>query len=115
MSQTDRCRHCTRRKATRARGLCYTCSIDPAIRAQHPHSGSKTARRGIGHDAKGRQPATPTDAPPGSEEKLAVMIDRAARGESCFHPDDATHFTAGYTPLPTAVDKRIETNRRNAA
>ncbi|GIW81518.1 MAG: hypothetical protein KatS3mg105_3325 [Gemmatales bacterium] len=35
-----------------------------------------------------RPPAQPTDAEPGSEEKIAVMAARAARGEALFHPDD---------------------------
>jgi hypothetical protein len=30
-----------------------------------------------------------TDAMPGTPEKLAVVIERAARGWACFHPDDA--------------------------
>lgn len=34
-------------------------------------------------------PDTPTDHPPGSPGKLAVLADRAARGEDLFHPDDA--------------------------
>ncbi|GIW79240.1 MAG: hypothetical protein KatS3mg105_1047 [Gemmatales bacterium] len=35
-----------------------------------------------------RTPVQPTDAEPGSEEKIAVMAARAARGEAIFHPDD---------------------------
>jgi hypothetical protein len=34
-------------------------------------------------------PATPTGHPPGSPEKIATMRERAARGESVFHPLDA--------------------------
>jgi len=33
-------------------------------------------------------PGEPTDAPPGSEKKICVMTERAARGEALFHPLD---------------------------
>lgn len=36
-----------------------------------------------------RKPLHPTQAAPGSPEKIAVMADRVSRGESCFHPQDA--------------------------
>lgn len=32
---------------------------------------------------------SPTDALPGTEEKLQVMIERAAKGQHLWHPDDA--------------------------
>jgi hypothetical protein len=35
-------------------------------------------------------PDIPTNAPPGSEEKIAVMESRAAKGQQIFHPEDAT-------------------------
>ncbi|MCS7160103.1 MAG: hypothetical protein RMJ19_06490 [Gemmatales bacterium] len=35
-------------------------------------------------------PAEPTSALPGTPDKIAVMAERAARGESLFHPLDAT-------------------------
>jgi hypothetical protein len=30
----------------------------------------------------------PTDAPPGSLEKIQVMRERKSKGFSCFHPED---------------------------
>jgi hypothetical protein len=36
----------------------------------------------------GALPKEPTDAPPGSEQKILVMIERAARREQLFHPLD---------------------------
>jgi hypothetical protein len=39
-------------------------------------------------------PDHPTDARPGSEEKIFVMAERTAAGRSCFHPKDA----AGHPP-----------------
>lgn len=49
-------------------------------------------RHGINHDQNPRYrlPAEPTDTRPGSEERLRVMEERAARGESVFHPDDVS-------------------------
>ncbi len=38
----------------------------------------------------GRLPEQPTTALPGTPDKVAVMAERAARGESLFHPQDAT-------------------------
>lgn len=33
-------------------------------------------------------PGEPTDAPPGSTRKIRVLIERATRRESLFHPSD---------------------------
>ena len=38
---------------------------------------------------QGLKPAAPTKALPGSAEKIKIMRERVARGESCFHPGDA--------------------------
>jgi hypothetical protein len=35
-------------------------------------------------------PPSPTDAPPGSEEKIQALIQRAQLQQTLFHPDDAT-------------------------
>lgn len=50
--------------------------------------GSHVARRG---DPMADPPlaAEPTNAPPGSLEKIQVMRERAERGEAVFHPHDA--------------------------
>jgi hypothetical protein len=34
-------------------------------------------------------PDHPTDARPGTKEKIAIMAERAAAGRCCFHPKDA--------------------------
>jgi hypothetical protein len=39
-------------------------------------------------------PDRPTEAAPGSEEKIAIMAERAAAGRSCFHPKDAVGRSA---------------------
>ncbi len=77
------CRVCGR-IGTRPRGLCWSCFEDEAIR----RTVTPQCNRGItsGH---GRLPAKPTQALPGSEEKILVLEERAARGEALFHPLDA--------------------------
>jgi hypothetical protein len=86
----QRCRHCLVKYATRARGLCWTCSLDPAVRALHPLGPRHPCdRRGI-EDFNGRaKPCVPTRAQPNTPEKLTVLAERAARGEALFHPADA--------------------------
>ena len=37
------------------------------------------------------RPGEPTDAPPGSELKIRIMIERAGRREPLFHPLDGAH------------------------
>jgi hypothetical protein len=48
-------------------------------------------RRGSGINVRGLvAPKCPTNALPGTQEKLDVMRERAKRGERLWHPDDAT-------------------------
>ncbi len=83
------CRHRQRNRANRPRGLCWTCYYTPAVSALYP-STSKFARRGV-PDGYGRvsAPAAPTSAPPGSPEKVAVLVERAALRQSLWHARDA--------------------------
>lgn len=82
------CRHCGRGKICRPRGLCWTCYYTPGVKEQFP-STSKFARRGLGNfNGNAPTPDTPTDAPPGSEEKLAVLAERAKNRQSLWHPQD---------------------------
>ncbi len=82
------CQHCHVNRETRPRRLCFTCYASLDIRVLYP-STSKHAKRGI---ASGKDhypdPAQSTDAVPGSEEKILVMIARIERGEALFHADD---------------------------
>lgn len=39
-----------------------------------------------------KRPQEPTEALPGSADKVRVMEERAKRGESLFHPEDAQQF-----------------------
>lgn len=83
------CSHCRRKKVNRPRGLCWGCYHTPGVRGLYV-SDSIYARLGVGL-GQGRRPppAEPTDARPGSDEKIAVMAARAAREELLHHDDDA--------------------------
>ena len=85
------CRNCGGNVACRPRGLCWPCFGDPGVRALYPTSAAPSSRRGVGNgvNAAAPPPAEPTDAAPGTPEKVAVLSARAARGESLWHPSDA--------------------------
>jgi hypothetical protein len=81
------CRHCSRRPASRARGLCNPCHKDRGVRALYPDG---RANPGHAADRYGpSRPPEPTAAVPGSEERLRVLMGRAERGEAMKHPADA--------------------------
>jgi hypothetical protein len=84
------CRHCHHGPVSRPRGLCWSCYYTPGVRDKYP-STSKYGRRGIGNfNGKAPLPTMPTDAPPGSAEKVAILMQRAQNKQSLWHPDDAT-------------------------
>jgi hypothetical protein len=89
------CRHCTRVPSNRPRGLCWSCYYTPGVRDQYP-STSKFARRGVS-DFNGQValPTGPTSALPGSPEKVAILQQRASRGEALWHPQDAPMDCSG--------------------
>jgi hypothetical protein len=91
------CVHCNYSAANRPRGLCWRCYYLPGVKELHP-SNSKYARRGVGNDTP-RSPCEPTDALPGTTQKLAVLERRAALGQLMFHPRDARHPDGGGPPL----------------
>src|SRR5262249_40388177 len=95
------CRHCLGARVTRARGLCWRCSRKPEVRSLYP-STSKYAREGVGVRIRCVALPEPTTAPPGAEEKLAALAERARLGLALFHPDDATLTGSPASALPTA-------------
>lgn len=82
------CRHCNHDKVNRPRGLCWTCYYTPGIKELYP-SQSKYARRGEGNFAGEAGVPEPTQALPGTVEKLLVLELRAKLKQCLFHPDDA--------------------------
>jgi limonene-1,2-epoxide hydrolase len=83
------CRHCQKVRSNRPRGLCWSCYYRPGVREMYP-STSKYARRGVS-DFNGQSAvaAMPTQALPGTEEKVEILAERARLGLSLWHPRDA--------------------------
>jgi hypothetical protein len=80
----------------RRRGLCESCWRDVDIRIQYPardRSGnpvSSVYEKPIRDRVSKGMPKTPTEALPGSEEKILVLMARAAAKLNLHHPDDRT-------------------------
>ena len=83
------CLHCNLYNANRPRGLCWRCYYTPGVKDRFAMLDAKCVR-GLAENGRiPRMPRRPTDARPGTAEKLAVMRKRLSEGESLFHPDDA--------------------------
>ena len=82
------CRHCQKVKSNRPRGLCWSCYYSPGVRDLYP-STSKFARRGVGVGNRRSVLPEPTNALPGTPEKVAVLEERARMGQCLWHPLDA--------------------------
>jgi len=91
------CRHCQKVNSNRPRGLCWSCYYSPGVRDLYP-STSKFARRGVGNGNHKSEMPEPTDALPGTPEKVVVLEERARLGQCLWHPLDArldgSHVTA---------------------
>ncbi len=89
MAMVKKCQHCKRKKVNRPRGLCWSCYYTPLVRDLHPSTSKYLGKNDDGRRPRFRLPEEPTDARPGSEEKIRIMAARYERGEAIFHPDDA--------------------------
>lgn len=81
------CLHCRRKPGGRPRQLCWTCYYTAGVRELYPVCPRHT-RKGVSLTAPKVWPE-PTAALPATAGKLAVLIERAERGEHLWHPDDA--------------------------
>ncbi len=89
-AQESPCRHCSQLRTLHRRGLCRSCYARPEIRVLYPRLKADQDKGGMPDLTGGRpHPAEPTDALPGSPEKVDVLAERASRGEVLWHPDDA--------------------------
>src|SRR5262245_38417922 len=87
---TKICQHCGKGRITRPRKLCWNCYYTPGVRDLYP-STSKFGRRGPGcMRARSRPPTFPTNALPGSLEKILVLTQRAELAQDLWHVDDAS-------------------------
>jgi hypothetical protein len=80
------CRHCEKTPANRPRGLCWSCYYTPGVRELYPSACVRGIEDFLG---KAPLPPAPTDALPGSPEKVAILEERARRRQALWHPDDA--------------------------
>jgi len=80
------CRHCHLTRVSRPRGLCWSCFYSPGVRERYPPARCfEPSRR--------RRPAdAPTQALPGSLEKIRILAERWASNQELFHPEDVTLF-----------------------
>ncbi len=88
-----KCRHCNHRVACKPRGLCHPCYWDLPTRDLYPR---QTPLPCVDDDeiVPSREPAGGVNAPPGSEAKLRLMAERAARGEGlCTKKDEPVEVT----------------------
>lgn len=93
-----KCRHCRKKLATRPRRLCFRCYFRRRVRERYPSKGGR-GNRGLGNFYRNAPlPAFPTQALPGTPEKIAVLEERARLKQCLWHPDDATDAVPG-TPL----------------
>jgi hypothetical protein len=82
------CAHCGTGQVSRPRGLCWTCYYKPGVRENHPPTG-KCGERGLaGGNFVPGQAAFPTDASPGSEAKVKILMIRARLRQDLWHPLD---------------------------
>ena len=83
------CRHCHHGPISRPRQLCWSCFYTPGVRDLYPCT-SKFGRRGLGNFCGNAPlPPFPTQAAPGSPEKIALLAQRAQERQQLFHPGDA--------------------------
>lgn len=84
-----KCRHCEQTEPEDRRQLCRGCYRDSEIRALYPKLKFGVWSPTAGFGSSIRLSAEPTEALPGTEDKIAVMAGRAMRGEAVCHPRDA--------------------------
>jgi hypothetical protein len=85
----DTCRHCSKSKVSRPRGLCWGCYYTPGVKELYPIPSDKLTRRGLGiHYGDLPCPPAATDTLPGTPERVAVLEERMRLGYAIRHPED---------------------------
>ncbi len=101
LSPGKMCRHCHHRIQRDARGLCDVCYGNGSIRSMYPFldingnevvcgcPGGSRGRQGDGTANLGPVGVgEPTDAPPGTEGKIAAIQERLRNRQELWHPED---------------------------
>jgi hypothetical protein len=99
------CRHCKKCKVNRPRGLCWGCYYTDGVKELYP-STSKYAHRGEGNITGTPPLPEPTDAVPGTPEKMAVLALRAKLKQALWHPDDA-QYAGDPRPVAARLKSRV--------
>lgn len=99
------CKHCQKSKVNRPRGLCWSCYYTDGVKDQYP-STSKYARRGEGNFSGMGTLPEPTEAAPGTPEKMAVLEMRAKLKQMLWHPNDA-RYPGDMLPLQGRVAAEV--------
>ena len=95
MDDPDYCKHCKMLSVRTHSGLCSRCYYNPRIRNLYPIGEFQNRKDGrlvpnrfqVFTDVPGL-PDEPTNAQPGSEEKLLILEKRISQGKQLFHPQD---------------------------
>ena len=101
-----KCQHCKRNPISRPRRLCWECFYRPGVRDLYP-STHPNAYRGLANgNFTAKRSGCPTQAKPGSPEKIAVLAERVRQGVALWHADDAPltdtkNEDQKCTPLPS--------------
>lgn len=87
------CRHCSTRKVTRPRGLCWSCYYTPGVKRLYFATSKYAPSYAKPNDDEPvvlfDLPSQPCYALPGSPERLATLAGRVSQQEPLWHPDDA--------------------------
>ena len=85
------CRNCSfplAHRNRRIRGLCWRCSTDPEAKRRFPSQSKYAPSPTERGNYRAPLPPQPTSTQPGSEERIRVLAERAAKGMQLFHPMD---------------------------
>ena len=115
------CRHCSKKKINRPRGLCWTCYYSP-VRDLYGAPNPKTAKyAGFAKTAvnTGYAPSRPvpahmlTSAEPGSEDKIRAMELRYLLGLSLTDESEPRYESETYIPERLGIHRHRDDRRHN--
>lgn len=82
------CRNCSRGKATRPRGLCWTCYYAEGVKDRYPITSKFAPKSRLANVAEPPLAPTPCPYPAGTSERMLCYQRRIEAGYAVFHPDD---------------------------
>ncbi len=82
------CLHCDRDRGLSGRNLCSTCYYQLEIRNRYPLVLAHGYSGDVDFNGLPPPAESATGALPGTEEKIAVLAERAAQRRALWHPED---------------------------